>query len=145
MDGDTAGSLAPLDGVIKHFIRRWLVWARQNLGYSALDAIIAQAPTAELRPPDRKQTDEKDLMPYDLLEAIENAFIGMGLHPDAIPGYLASFRPESAGELQDHVALFFSLWKRSQWKRERLAPSFHLDRFSIDPRSGGRFPIFSFG
>jgi len=30
-----------------------------------------QAPTAELRPPAAGQTDEADLMPYDVLDAVE--------------------------------------------------------------------------
>ena len=34
-----------------------------------------QQPTAELRPPGDKQTDEQDLMPYDLLDEIERAAI----------------------------------------------------------------------
>jgi len=37
------------------------------------------------------------------------------------------------------------MWARTQWKRERLAPSFHLDDFNIDPRSWFRFPILSGG
>ncbi len=38
-------------------------------------SINAQQPTAELRPPRRAQTDEADLMPYDLLEAVEDSAI----------------------------------------------------------------------
>jgi NAD+ synthase (glutamine-hydrolysing) len=37
------------------------------------------------------------------------------------------------------------MWSVNQWKRERLAPSFHFDDFNIDPRSGCRFPILSGG
>ena len=32
-----------------------------------------------------------------------------------------------------------------QWKRERLAPSFHFDDLNVDPRSWCRFPILSGG
>ena len=41
----------------------------------ALKLVNQQAPTAELRPPDCKQTDEDDLMPYDVLDSIERAAI----------------------------------------------------------------------
>ena len=37
----------------------------------ALHAINVQAPTAELRPQGSEQTDEGDLMPYLVLDAIE--------------------------------------------------------------------------
>jgi NAD+ synthase (glutamine-hydrolysing) len=143
MDGDTAGSLAPIAGVSKHFIRQWLVWAKETLGYSSLELIINQQPTAELRPQEQKQTDEADLMPYDLLEQIEIARIGERKSRDEVVLHLLSFRKETREYLETQVDRFIILWKRSQWKRERLAPSFHLDRFNIDPKSAGRFPILS--
>ena len=47
--------------------------------------------------------------------------------------------------LKAWIARFFRLWTRNQWKRKRYAPSFHLDRHDLDPRSGTRFPILSAG
>jgi NAD+ synthase (glutamine-hydrolysing) len=47
--------------------------------------------------------------------------------------------------LKEHIKKFFRLWSRNQWKRERLAPSFHLDDFNVDPRSWCRFPILNGG
>ena len=43
----------------------------------------------------------------------------------------------------EYVADFFRRWSRSQWKRERLAPSFHLDDENLDPRTWFRFPILT--
>ena len=54
--GDTSGGLSPIAGIDKAFLRQWLRW-RQTEGPAecgplpALEAITAQAPTAELRPP----------------------------------------------------------------------------------------------
>ena len=143
MDGDTAGSLAPIAGVTKHFIRQWLVWARDHLQYPVLEQIIAQQPTAELRPSEQKQTDEADLMPYDLLEQIEVCWIGNRMSREETIARLKETRTEEGDYLESQVDRFITLWKRNQWKRERLAPSFHLDRFNIDPKSTGRFPILS--
>src|SRR3569832_2857875 len=69
MDGDTSGGLSPIAGIDKAYLRRWLAWMESTgpLGIGplpALRAINVQAPTAELRPAERKQTDEEDLMPY---------------------------------------------------------------------------------
>jgi len=48
-------------------------------------------------------------------------------------------------ELKEYIKKFFRLWSRNQWKRERLAPSFHLDDFNVDPKTWCRFPILSGG
>ena len=48
-------------------------------------------------------------------------------------------------QLMAWVDRFFKLWCRNQWKRERYAPSFHLDDESLDPKSWCRFPILSGG
>jgi NAD+ synthase (glutamine-hydrolysing) len=43
------------------------------------------------------------------------------------------------------IERFFKLFARNQWKRERYAPSFHVDDRNLDPRSWLRFPILSGG
>ena len=48
-------------------------------------------------------------------------------------------------QLGHWVERFFRLWTRNQWKRERYAPSFHLDDENLDPKTWCRFPILSGG
>ncbi len=141
MDGDTSGSLAPLAGVDKQFILEWLRWAETRLGYSGLDAVNSQTPTAELRPPGRAQSDESDLMPYAALVAIERLAVGQRLSPAEV--YARLKKDYESETLKAWVRTFYRLWSAHQWKRERLAPSFHLDDFNVDPRSWCRFPILS--
>jgi NAD+ synthase (glutamine-hydrolysing) len=154
MDGDTAGGLAPLGGIDKTYLRSWLGWMEREgpvgLGpLPALAAINAQQPTAELRPPDRAgrgQTDEADLMPYELLEAVEDAAIRDKCTPVEVLQELLPRYPERTPlQLATWIERFFVLWCRNQWKRERIAPSFHLDDRNVDPRSWCRFPILSGG
>ena len=109
-------------------------------------AVNAQQPTAELRPAKYAQTDEVDLMPYELLEAIEDSAIRDKHTPvevleELLPRY-TQLRPL---QLATWIERFFRLWCRNQWKRERMAPSFHLDDRNVDPRSWCRFPILSGG
>jgi len=52
------------------------------------------------------------------------------------------FEPKA---LKGYIRKFFRLWAANQWKRERLAPSFHLDDWNVDPRTWCRFPILSSG
>ncbi|MDX5346609.1 MAG: NAD(+) synthase [Hymenobacteraceae bacterium] len=143
MDGDTAGSISPIAGVDKHFVRNWLVWAQLELGYDGLKYVNNLQPTAELRPQEQAQTDEKDLMPYELLNQIERLAFYERLSPEQIMEKLKGVEPEE--QLKAHIRKFFALWSRNQWKRERYAPAFHLDDYNLDPRSWLRFPILSGG
>jgi NAD+ synthase (glutamine-hydrolysing) len=145
MDGDTAGSIAPIAGVDKHFIRNWLIWAERELDLPGLRFVNGLEPTAELRPLERTQTDEKDLMPYSVLVEIERLAIRDRLKPKQVFEVLREKRLENESLLKEHIRKFFTLWTRNQWKRERIAPSFHLDEFNVDPRSWCRFPILSGG
>jgi NAD+ synthase (glutamine-hydrolysing) len=151
MDGDTAGGLAPLGGIDKSFLRRWLRWmeSRGLVGHEpvpALRGVNAQQPTAELRPPEHAQTDEADLMPYDFLEAVEDSAIRDKHTPMEVLQELLPRYPEvTPTQLAEWIERFFRLWCRNQWKRERIAPSFHLDDRNVDPRSWCRFPILSGG
>ena len=143
MDGDTSGSLAPIAGVDKPFIIQWLKWAETNLGYAGLKRVNQLNPTAELRPAEMAQTDEKDLMPYAVLVEIERLAIRDRHSPAQVFEKLKSqFENQS---LKNHIKKFFRLWAINQWKRERFAPSFHLDDLNVDPRSWCRFPILSGG
>jgi len=149
MDGDTAGGLAPLGGIDKSFLRRWLRWLEVKglVGLEAIPAlgvINSQQPTAELRPPASSQTDEADLMPYDFLEAVEDSAIRDKHTPTEVLEELLPRYPDyTSAQLAVWIERFFRLWCQNQWKRERIAPSFHLDDRNVDPRSWCRFPILS--
>jgi NAD+ synthase (glutamine-hydrolysing) len=83
-------------------------------------------------------------MPYPLLDHIECLAIRDKLSPAEI---LETLIREDAGyepaQLAEWVRRFFTLWSRNQWKRERYAPSFHVDDKNLDPKTWCRFPILS--
>lgn len=151
MDGDTSGGLSPIAGIDKAFLRKWLRWLENKgldgyLRIPALRAVNEQQPTAELRPPGAMQTDEADLMPYDLLDAIEEAAIRDKKTPEECLALMqVRFPAYTPAQLQIWTDRFFRLWCRNQWKRERYAPSFHLDDKNLDPKTWCRFPILSGG
>jgi NAD+ synthase (glutamine-hydrolysing) len=145
MDGDTSGSIAPIAGVDKHFIRQWLIWAESNLDRPGLAAVNSLSPSAELRPLERTQTDEKDLMPYSVIVEIERLAIRDRRSPVDVFLLLKDELGLEDALLKEYIKKFFRLWSRNQWKRERLAPAFHLDDFNIDPKTWYRFPILSGG
>lgn len=148
MDGDTAGSLAPVAGIDKVFLRSWLAWARDTYDWPTLDLVVRQAPTAELKPHSYQQTDEADLGgSYELINRIQKLLVVEKKSPRDLLHILAQptefgailTRPQILGAL----VKILTLWSRSQWKRERYAPSFHLDDENLDPRTWCRYPILS--
>ena len=143
MDGDTSGGLAPIAGIDKHFLRSWL---RHMESYIlALDNVNNLVPTAELRPGKAEQTDENDLMPYDVLDLIEEMAIRDKKSPLEVLKLLSNNEKYTLNQCAGWVEKFFKLWSRNQWKRERYAPSFHLDDENLDPKTWCRFPILSGG
>ncbi len=151
MDGDTSGGLSPIAGIDKAFLRQWLKWMEATgpaglAPISALNAVNVQQPTAELRPSDQNQTDESDLMPYPILDFIERLAIRDKLTPAEVLKHLQVEYPDHSREqMLSWINRFFRLWSRNQWKRERYAPSFHLDDENLDPKTWCRFPILSGG
>ena len=146
MDGDTSGSISPITGIDKSFVRSWLLWLEAK-GFKGLHLVNSLEPSAELRPLTEKQVDEEDLMPYPILNTIERLAFYDLLSPHECleqvnQRYGAIFAKE---KLEEFVRRFFRLWARNQWKRERYAPGFHVDDYSLDPKSWLRFPILSAG
>ena len=150
MDGDTCGGLSPIAGIDKAFLRQWLSWLEKTgptgLGpIEAVGVVNRLNPTAELRPQDQNQIDEDDLMPYGILDAIEHEAIGLKRSPAEVLATMQARFPSAEAQLPGWVERFFTLWSRNQWKRERFAPSFHVDDKNLDPKTWCRFPILSSG
>ncbi|QCK14790.1 NAD(+) synthase [Mangrovivirga cuniculi] len=143
MDGDTSGGISPIAGVDKTFIRKWLKWAENERGFYGLNRVNSLSPTAELRPSERQQTDESDLMPYHILSKIEREAIFHRRSPVEVFKTLNFENLCEKETLKNYIIKFFKLWSINQWKRERFAPSFHLDEFNVDPKTWCRFPILS--
>ncbi|HVE12569.1 MAG TPA: nitrilase-related carbon-nitrogen hydrolase [Elusimicrobiota bacterium] len=151
MDGDTSGGLSPIAGIDKAFLLKWLKWMEthgpEGSGpVPALSVVTRQRPTPELRPAAAAQMAEDDLMPYEVLDVFERAFVRDRRSPaDILRTALSRFPKTPRARMKEWLARFLRLWCRNQWKRERYAPSFHLDDANLDPRSWCRFPILSSG
>ncbi|MDF3819466.1 NAD(+) synthase [Leptospira sp. 96542] len=149
MDGDSSGSICPISGVSKEFILAWIddIQLGKNRfvkPMESLKTLRTTKPTAELKPLGEHQEDEKDLMPYTILQAIESKIVYHGLsEAEVLENLIFEFPDESKDFLQQCIQKFQKLFNLSQWKRERLPPSFHLDEYGLDPKSSFRFPILS--
>ncbi len=154
-DGDLSGSISPLAGIDKYFLLNWLNWMynewqdvysnyRDNDWISSLRHVLDLQPSAELRPADKNQTDEQDLMSYEILDFIERKAIVQKKSPKDIFEHLKlRFSSTDHELLRGYVNKFFKLWSKNQWKRHKQSVSFMLDEECIDPRTWMRFPILS--
>jgi NAD+ synthase (glutamine-hydrolysing) len=151
MDGDTCGGISPIGGIDKAFLRHWLEWLETSgpagLGpIPALAVVTRQRSTPELRPQESAQLSEGDLMPFPVLDVIERLAVRDKLVPaDVLSSLSTRFPQVPVALLGEWVERFFTLFSRNQWKRERYAPSFHLDDENLDPKTWCRFPILSGG
>ena len=86
-------------------------------------------------------------MPYVVLERIERYAVRDKAMPKDVVAHIVQDFAGRYGEdeLRGWTVRFFRLWCANQWKRERYAPSFHLDDESVDPKTWCRFPILSGG
>ncbi len=158
MDGDTSGVLSPIGGISKSRvleINRYILeqgiplqqgdsYGLQRLVIPAMVGIVRQAPTAELRPVE--QTDEADLMPFPVLDAIRRIsqtqhLTPLGVLQQLLRSPFASQYPLS--QLTGWIRRYYGLYCRNQWKRERIAVSFHIEADSADPKTYRRFPVIS--
>ncbi len=139
MDGDSSGSISPIAGLDKIFVQKLLKYLSEHYNYHILDLVLNLKPSAELQPQKYNQTDEEDLMPYRLLSKIEYLAVKKRLGPKEIVNQIKGEKEE----IKESVKKFFSNYGKSQWKRERAAPSFHFDEFSLDSSLWHRMPILS--
>jgi len=126
--GDMAGGFAVLKDISKTLVYR-LAHYRNSLGRVIPERIITRAPSAELRP---DQTDEDSLPPYDVLDAILEAYVEENRSPAEIIG---------RGYAPDDVAKVVRLIKINEYKRRQAAVGIR-----ITPRGFGkdwRYPITS--
>lgn len=144
MDGDTSGGLAPIADVPKSLVTAWLHWAAFRHQLKSLDLVLGTPATAELRPAEHHQTDEDDLMPFEVLDRLMYHFAYLGEEPltmfTRLWDSLKDRYDGNANAFADHITKFIKLFCRAQWKRERFAISFRVTSFDLDPKTGFRFP-----
>ena len=143
MDGDSSGSISPIAGIDKIFIKKLLNYLIKKYNYYPLKNVLNLKPSAELKPLHENQIDENDLMPYEILNQIEKLAIKERLSPAEIFLYLQKEMKIEKKLSKTYVKKFYKKFSMNQWKRERTAPSFHFDEFSVDSSLWLRFPILS--
>lgn len=106
--GDMAGGFAVIKDIAKTLVYRLSRW-RNTRSYAIPERIISRPPSAELKP---DQTDQDSLPPYEVLDAIVEAYMEKDLSPRQII---------AQGHAEADVRRVVHLLKISEYKR-RQAP-----------------------
>ena len=111
--GDMAGGFAVLKDVLKTWVYRLADWRNRD-GEVIPQRIIDKPPSAELR---ANQLDSDSLPPYDLLDAILEAYVEQDRSPAQI---------ESAGFERATVERVVQLVDRAEYKRRQAPPGVRI-------------------
>jgi len=124
--GDMNGGLAVISDVLKTQVYR-LCGAINHAGEIIPQRIVEKAPTAELKP---DQTDQDDLPPYEMLDAILKGYVEDLRSPAELVA--AGF---DAGIVEDVVQRI----SRNEYKRHQAAPGLKISAKAFG--QGRRYPI----
>lgn len=124
--GDMAGGFAPIKDCSKQLVYRLAAY-RNSLGRVIPQRVIERPPSAELRP---NQKDSDALPPYEILDAILEAFIEEDLSVDEI---------EARGFERAIVGRVLDLVKRNEYKRRQAPPGVRVSRRAFG--RDWRYPI----
>lgn len=124
--GDMAGGFAPIKDCSKMLVYRLAAY-RNAAGLVIPQRVIDRPPSAELR---HDQKDSDSLPPYDVLDAILEAFIEEDLSVDEIVG--RGFDRPTVGRVLDLV-------KRNEYKRRQAPPGVRVSRRAFG--RDWRYPI----
>ena len=132
----SSGDINPIGGISKQDLRRFLSWAKDELGYSALSEIVDAPPTAELEPITETytQTDEEDMgMTYQELSRFGQ------LRKMELCGPVSMFEKLvhewdhlTPREVAEKVKRFFRCYAINRHKMTTLTPSYHAESYSPD-------------
>ena len=132
----SSGDINPIGGISKHDLRRFLKWAEQHLGYTALAEIVAAPPTAELEPitETHTQTDEDDMgMTYAELSRFGQLRKMEQCGPVSMFEKLVQeWDHLPPREVAEKVKRFFRYYAINRHKMTTLTPSYHAESYSPD-------------
>ena len=132
----SSGDINPIGGISKHDLRRFLNWAKGNLGYTALSDIVDAPPTAELEPITETYTqiDEDDMgMTYAELSRFGQLRKMEQCGPVSMFEKLVQeWDHLPPREVAEKVKRFFRYYSINRHKMTTLTPSYHAESYSPD-------------
>lgn len=137
--GDMEGALSPIANLPKTLVNALLAHLAAKTGSAAIAATVAIPASAELAP---GQEDEKDLMPYPVLDACLALLIGERLtEQDAVSVLLSMFPERAAEQLAADVRRFLKLFFPAIYKWAQSPLGIHVGNLDLDRERALQLPV----
>jgi len=137
--GDNEGGYSPIANLPKTVVNALLEYLADTRRLRSIQKILAFPPSAELT---ENQEDEKDLMPYVVLDDLLYLYARQRYSLADAWKILCLRHPNHPPEtLRTWVADFARRFAASQWKRDQHPVATKVLELDLDPKTGFRFPV----
>jgi len=146
--GDLSGGYSPIANVPKTVVTALIAHYQSKLQLASLDALLKLRPSAELM---EDQEDERDLMPYPVLDACFELFAGQKLSlPEVYTELSRKFSDEDLkqldpayrpGQLKEWVKKFARLFVTSIYKWVQSPQGVHVSDLDLDRERALQLPV----
>jgi NAD+ synthase (glutamine-hydrolysing) len=137
------GALSVIANVPKTVVNYLLDYLLETTGSEAIARTLEKPPSAELA---EDQEDERDLMPFPVLDACFALFAGEKMHLDEVEEVLLDTFPEYTGEqMRAWVHRFGRLFRASIYKWVQTPLSLHVGNLDLDRERALQLPVVQSG
>jgi NAD+ synthase (glutamine-hydrolysing) len=137
--GDSEGALSVIANVPKTVVNYLLDWMLEKTGSEGIRLTLLKPATAELAD---NQEDERELMPFPVLDACFALYAGEKMAADEVALALrATFPEHSAERLDDWAARFVRLFGQSIYKWVQAPISLHVGNLDLERERALQLPV----
>jgi NAD+ synthase (glutamine-hydrolysing) len=137
--GDMEGALSVIANVPKTVVNYLLEYLLEKTDSEAIRLTFAKPPSAELA---EDMEDERDLMPFPVLDACFALYAGEKMDPSEVKIVLASLFPnEDRTRLDAWTAKFARLFTRSIYKWVQAPLALHVGNLDLDRERALQLPV----
>ncbi|HEX4514005.1 MAG TPA: NAD(+) synthase [Polyangiaceae bacterium] len=136
--GDLEGALSVIANVPKTVVNYLLDYLLETTGSEAIRLTLKKAPSAELA---ENQEDEKDLMPFPVLDACFLLYAGEKMSAGEVKAGLAAMFPEHAGKTDAWADRFGRLFTASIYKWVQAPLALHVGNLDLDRERALQLPV----
>jgi NAD+ synthase (glutamine-hydrolysing) len=141
--GDGEGALSVIANVPKTVVNYLLDWLYEQTRWEGIRLTLLKPASAELAD---DQEDERELMPFPVLDACFALFAGEKMAPDEVGQALVAMFPEhSAERLGDWAERFFALFCASIYKWVQAPISIHVGNLDLERERALQLPVVQKG
>jgi NAD+ synthase (glutamine-hydrolysing) len=138
--GDLMGALAPIANLPKTVVIHLLNYLLDVMGLTGIRDTLTIPASAELAP---EQEDEKDLMPFPVLDACIHLYVGEKMSSEDMKLILVQMFQEHQNQINDWVDKFVRLFHQNIFKWVQSPLSLHLGALDLERERALQLPVVS--